>query len=167
MNCVFARASSITAQYHCSETYKVTTQRGRKFTVSLVALAQGDTISSATVRARLKSSARLDFSQRYQHLSPNCTEIPYNLYSAEKQEQFILYPDGGSCHDTGMARAAINVTFLPCPDAFTLSGDQCVCEERLGSYGAECKISDQKIFITRKVARGRNSLKSRTPHLKS
>ncbi len=43
------------------------------------------------------------------------------------------------------------MTFLPCPDAFTLSGDECVCEERLQAYNADCTISDDEIYITRKV----------------
>ena len=96
-------------------------------------------------------SARLETYQRTQFISRNCTGLSYNFYSTEEQEELKLYPEGGSCHDIGLAQAIINVTFLPCPDAFVQSNDECVCEERLQIYNAECTIFDDEIYITRKA----------------
>jgi len=42
----------------------------------------------------------------------------------------------------------VGFSWVPCPDAFILSGDTCVCEERLQAYNATCTIGDE-ITITR------------------
>ena len=136
--------------YSCSKVTTIATYRGRTFTISVLALAQGNTISSANVRAKLSKTAQLKSDQILQALPQNCTEMSYTFYSSQEQEQLILYLDEGSCRDIGAARKILNVTFLPCPDAFELSGDRCVCEERLQAYGAECNILDDRIYITRK-----------------
>ncbi len=141
-------------EYNCSDVKHITTYRGRRFTMHLLALAQADSISSMalTLRAKLSKTASLkQLNQISQILSPNCNEVSYNLYSTEEWEELVVYLDGSTCHDIGLARAAINVTFLPCPDSFTLSGDQCVCEERLQAYNPECRIFDDKIYITKKA----------------
>ena len=65
------------------------------------------------------------------------------MYSTEQVEQLVLYPDE-ACRDTGLAQAIVNVTFLPCPDGFVQSGDQCVCEKRLQTYTDQCIVGDEK-----------------------
>ena len=138
-------------EYNCSESevMRKTVYRGKKFTVYLLALAQGDTISSTSVRAKLNRTARLKQNQRLQILPHNCTAISFNMYYTESQEEIILYPDSGSCRDIGAAQAVIDVTLLPCPDPLILSDDYCICEERLQEY-AECKIVDDEFYIARK-----------------
>lgn len=59
----------------------------------------------------------------------------------KNNEELVLYPDG-PCRDTGLVKAVVNVTLLLYPDAFTQYGEQCVCEERLLQYNAECIIND-------------------------
>ncbi len=135
-------------EFNCSDVKSIETYRGRKFTVRILALSQGDTVSSTPLRAELSPTARLKSNQVTQGLPQNCTDMPYSLYSTEEQEVLKLYPDGGSCRDIGMARAVVNVKLLPCPDAFTLSGDHCACEERLQEYSAECTIFDDDFYIT-------------------
>ena len=80
----------------------------------------------------------------------HCTTTTYNLYSPNDQENLILYLDSGACHDTGLAKAVINVTFKSCPNGFSRSGDQCTCENRLLKYKAECIIDDHIYIIRRK-----------------
>ena len=138
------------SKYNCSEMRSVVTFRGRTFTASLLALSQGNTLSSTNLRVKLSTTARLRAYQTLQFLPHKCTHLSYNLYSSKDQEQLIVYPDGGSCRDTGAAHKTINVTFLPCPDAFTLSDDKCTCDEKLQAYGAECTLFDDGIYITRK-----------------
>ncbi len=57
--------------------------------------------------------------------------------STEHNENLGIYPNG-YCRDTGQAQAVVRVEFWPCPNAFSLSGDHCVCEERLQALNAEC-----------------------------
>ncbi len=68
--------------------------------------------------------------QKRQTLSNECTTLKYNIYSSSDTEQVILYPEG-PCHDKGLARVVIDVTLEPCPTAFVLSNEECICEERL------------------------------------
>lgn len=79
---------------------------------------------------------------------PNCSKFSFNVFSTENSEELILYPDG-PCRDTGLARAVVHVTLLPCPDGFSKSDEKCVCEDRLREYGAECTVDDDA-SITRK-----------------
>ena len=135
--------------FNCSRAKIIQTTRGQKFNVSVLATDQGNSTTSSQVTAVLSPTARLKLGQTLQAISQHCTDLTYNLYSTETHEQLILYPDG-PCRDTGLARAVVNVTLLPCPDAFTQSGEQCVCEERLQVYDVECVI-DEKIYIERKA----------------
>ena len=73
------------------------------------------------------------------------------MYSTQDNELLTIYPDK-SCRDLGLAAALVNVTFLQCPRGFAISGDQCVCEERLQKYAdqTECVIGDDDNYITKK-----------------
>ncbi len=131
-------------EYNCTETRSIQTYRGKKFTLTLLALVQGNTIvtSPQPVRAKLSRTTRIRPLQVQQILRQNCTDISYNLYSPEEKEVLVVYLDGGLCLDSGVAQVIINLTLLPCPDGFTLSHDQCICEERLLAYKPDCNIHD-------------------------
>lgn len=94
-------------------------------------------------------NTRLKLNQNSQTLPQQCFNLTYNLFSAEKSVngELNLYADG-PCRDTGLAKITIHVTFKPCPNGFSLSGERCICEKRLQSYGANCSI-DEVISITR------------------
>ena len=126
--------------------------RGQTIKFNIVALAQGRSQVPTTVRALASLSARLKHKQRAQFIDMRCSEVTYNLYSTKDSEQLTLFPDG-PCQTIGQASTVINVTFLPCPDAFKLSNDECVCEalDRLLTYNAICLVEDDGIFISRKV----------------
>ena len=137
-------------QYDCLENKSVTvsTIRGSRFNVSVLALSQGNTITAPVLIAEVGKTARLGLNQKTKNLIPNCTTLSYNMYSTEEKEVMKLYPDK-SCRDTGLAVANIEVIFLPCPDGFNKSLDQCVCEERLRKYNAKCTVYDEQNYITR------------------
>ena len=137
-------------EFNCSKVTSIETYRGQTFSVPLLALSQGDTITSTLLTAKLSRTARLELNQSTQALSQNCTNVAYTLYSTEEYEELIVYPNG-SCRDTGQAQAVIHVNFQSCPDAFTLSGDRCSCEERLQKYNTECVIYEDEIHIARKA----------------
>ena len=133
---------------NCSQVMLTNIQRGQWFPIHLLALNQlGDSISTV-ITAKVSYSARLKLNQGTQQLMHNWSNVLYyNLFSTEDTEELILYPDG-PCRDTGVARAVVNVIFLPCPDGFNKSGEQCTCEERLKAH-VDCDI-DEDISLTRK-----------------
>ncbi len=131
----------------CSGVKNVQTQRGQKFNITLIAFAQGGALTQAQVTA-IVSPTGLQISQRTQNLPPYCTNVSYNFYSTEKNEELVLYPNG-PCGDTGLASVNISVTLLPCPDGFFQFNEQCVCEKRLKVYNPEC-IIDESIYFERK-----------------
>ena len=104
--------------------------------------------TSTHVIAKTSKTARLKLNQSNQILSNDCSELYYTLYSTKSTEELVLYPEG-PCRDTGLAKAVIEVSLLPCPDAFILSDEECVCEERLQQLDAECVI-DEEIYIIRR-----------------
>jgi predicted outer membrane repeat protein len=135
-------------EFSCSEALILSIYRGQKLKVPLLALDQAETIVSTTINVLKSSSARIESNQNPQDLPEQCSTLTYNLYSTATHEQLILYPDG-PCRDSELGRVVIDVTFQPCPDAFTVSHDQCVCDERLQEY-ANC-IFDDSIYIERRL----------------
>ena len=123
--------------------------RGQKFSLSLLAKDQLRRPISIPyqVNAKVLKTARLKLNQSSQTLQPNCSSLSYALYSTARHEELILYTDG-PCTDTGIARAVVNITLLPCPDGFVKSAEQCICEKRLEEHGAECFI-EEEIYILR------------------
>ena len=123
-----------------AHTQGVEIYRGQKITIPLLAKMQYGTTTS-TVTAITSSTARLETYQALQLLPDYCTPLSYTVYSNERHEQVVLYPDG-PCRDTGAARVVIDVTLLPCPDGFTQSDEICTCEDRLHNYPVNCTIAD-------------------------
>ena len=134
--------------FTCSGMESVEIHRGQKFSLSLFAMDQMRNQISTHVIAKTSETARLKLNQSNQILSNNCSGLYYTLYSTKSTEKLVLYPEG-PCRDTGLAKAVIKVSLLPCPDAFILSDEECVCEERLQQLDAECVI-DEEIYIIRR-----------------
>ena len=134
----------------CSGERNLSIYRGQSLRVSLIAFDQTETTVSTLVTATLLLG-RLGISQSPQFLTQNCSDLTYNVFSTKRNEQLTLYPEG-PCQDNGLAGAVINLTLLPCPDAFnrSSSGEQCECEDRLINYGAQCVIND-KIYIIKQA----------------
>ena len=122
--------------------------RGERLVVPLLAFAQGG--ATETKVTAVTSRAKLDISQTTQNLPDYCYGLSYTLYSTADREDLVLYPDG-PCRDTGRAKVTVHVTFLPCPPAFTLSGEHCVCEQRLQAHEANCMIGAEDNYITKQT----------------
>ena len=133
--------------YDCSIVQKEAVHRGQTFRVHLLATAVQNTPTATLVSAKVRESARLGLNQSSQVLQQQCVALEYNIYSTEEYEELILYPEG-PCRDTGLARAVIGVTLLPCPDGFVQSAERCICEKRLQACNARCTIGDE-IYVTR------------------
>ena len=133
--------------YNCSGTKSIEVFKGQKFFVSLLALDQMRSPTSTQIYSTISSTSRFQLIQKSQGIFPNCSAMSYELYSTEDSVDLILYPDG-PCRDTGLAKGTVAITFLPCPDGFSVSGEKCDCEERLRPYHANCTI-DNNNFITK------------------
>ena len=130
----------------------ISVYRGQTFRLHLVALGQGKSTVPTTVTTITNPTARLKLNQSSQYLTRHCTEVTYNIYSTEDHEELTLFPKDGPCQTIGEARTVVYVTLQPCPDAFNLSNEQCVCEDRLEQYNATCEIEDD-ISIWRSAGR--------------
>jgi len=115
--------------------------RGQTFRLHVVALGQGKSRVPAIVTALINSTATLKLNQSSQHISTNCSEVVYNLYSTEECERLTLFPEG-PCQTIGQASMTVDVVFQPCPDAFIWHNQECICEDRLRQYNATCEIED-------------------------
>ena len=136
-------------EYDCLGSRNLSTIRGSRFNVSLLALSQGNIITAPVLTAKVRKTARLGLNQNTRNLTAKCTNLSYNMYSTEEKETLHLYPNE-SCQNWGLAVAILEVIFLPCPDGFIKSLDHCICEERLQKYNAECTVYDKENYITRK-----------------
>ena len=140
--------------YECNitETY-ATIFRGQNINLNVKALGQRGSTVSTTVVAKTSENTRMRVHQIYQNVSRNnCSNLRYTLYSRNDSASLAIYPDG-PCHDTGKAYKVIHVTFLPCPEAFSLQDDQCLCEERLQPYNTECIIGKENIILKKNTSK--------------
>ena len=132
----------------CNRTDKVIV-REKEFTLQAVVVGQGLGANPSAVRISLDGSARLGSpAQRIQRTGKTRTNITYSLLSEESTTVVTLFPDNGHCRDFGIGRTLMNITFLPCPKGFNLSGSECVCEERLQILDAICNVSMDSIQWT-------------------
>ena len=96
----------------CDAIEQISTIRGARFNVSFVAFSQGNATTATTVLAKVSKTARLKLDQNSREIAAKCTTISYNMYSTQNVEQLKIYPNG-TCRDSGLAAAIVNITFLP------------------------------------------------------
>lgn len=141
---------SADGQKTCKVKDSKTIHRGQTFSVLVQAVAQGDATTRSEVTATTSSCSRLNLLQSTQTLERGCSRINYTMYSTKSSEVLNLYVHG-PCQDIRSPSVSINITLLSCPRAFTLSKEQCICEERLQRYRAKCVITSDKFIISRKT----------------
>ena len=125
-------------------TATIKTVRGKEFTFSVVTVGQNKGIVPSFIRTSLDNEVQISAKQRVQPTGKKCTPVTYRLSSANNSTKLILFPDG-PCRDIGISRMEISVEFLPCPDGFSLSGSECVCDYRLQKYTTNCSVNDNSI----------------------
>ena len=133
-------------EYNCFNSTNIEVYRGQEFTVQSVALDQMGDLTSTSVAARTNPETWVHREQRIQNIYQKCTNTKYQLYSMKTYDELILHPDG-PCRDEGYARAVIIVTFRSCPAGFMQSRGECVCEERLQKYHANCTINAESSIM--------------------
>ena len=116
--------------------------RGQTFTLLVSVVGQeNEFVSNSTVRISLENDVQINPAQRLQENRRECAPVSYRFLSYKSQTSVTLCPDNSVCQ--GGLR--VNITFLPCPDAFTLRGSECVCESRLQRYNTTCNVDDGSI----------------------
>ena len=128
----------------CNEDTEIKVVRGVEFTLMVVIVGQNKGIIPSLVRVSLDTSIQISASQRVQPTGKECTPITYRLSSNEDTSELKLFPDG-PCRDNYRSQRRINISFLPCPDAFVLEGSECVCEDRLRKYATNCSVDSGSI----------------------
>ena len=70
------------AQYHCvhNQSRNITIQRGHRFTVALLAFAQGNSVAASSVTAITSPTASLKLGQNSQQLLQHCSTLVYNVF---------------------------------------------------------------------------------------
>ena len=144
----------------------VSIQKGRMFTVSLVAVDQVGNPVDATIITSFSSMSgvgRLKEGQVEQSIGKQCTQLKYNVYSQDNLAQLIMYADG-PCGSIGDSRKTINVTFLPCtcPVGFQRSDSEidciCGCDQRLKHYQiTTCCAENDSILLETNIWIGLNN----------
>ena len=122
----------------------VDTIRGKEFTLMALVVGQNSGVVPTSVRTSLDNDLQISATHRIQDIGKECGPITYCLSSTKSTTALVLFPDG-PCRDTGMSRREITISFLPCPDGFTLEGSKCVSEERLQKYTNSCSVDDNSI----------------------
>ena len=128
------------------EDQRIETVRGKEFTLLAVIVGQNRGIVPSAVRTSLENNVQINATQRIQFTGKECTSITYRLFNKNSTTTLILFPDDGPCRDTTLSQRRIEISFLPCPNGFTLNGLECVCEERLQCYTSNCNVEDNSIL---------------------
>ena len=141
-------------QPNCSlELQSVREQKGRNFTVSVVALDHVGHALNATVFSTLQSqTGGLGEGLQSQTVDDRCTDLTFNVISIEDYEGITIYAEG-PCGSAGPSSRTINVTFSEClcPIGFDVnplhtSTCECVCSESIADYISNCTM-ETKTFI--------------------
>ena len=138
----------------CYGSVQISTYRGSRFNVSVLALSQGNVTTAPVILAKVSKTARLKLNQYSRQITAKCSTLFYSMYSTQENERLTIYPDK-SCRDTGLAAAVINVTFLLCPTGLVQSGDGCVCEPRLQKYTNQCIFGEEENYQIKRKSSNR------------
>ncbi len=124
----------------------ISVHRGQLFYINVVAYSQGNVTVPTTIIAETKHSAVLKLTQNAQVINKGCSKLTFNIYSSKTDENSVenltLYTVG-PCKSFGESKQVVSIYLKPCPSAFMLSRDKCVCEERLSIYNVSCTIDDE------------------------
>ena len=139
-----------TVPNECKDT-KVEVMRGREFTLKAITLGQSGGSIPSDVRIIISNGIKINETQRIQSTTNECSPIRFRLFCAENSTSVVLFPADSPCRDTGRSHREIKVSFVPCPDAFYLKDDECICDERLHDYTTNCSVDDNSIIRSSKM----------------
>lgn len=118
---------------NCSDTAIATVaiERGKRFTLSVVTVGQGDIPVPSTLRGYIMNDDNITELVPQSHvINKTCTDIEFRLKAEGDNKVLVLYPDG-PCGNTENTREKVHVQLKPCPAGFEYKDGGCICEERL------------------------------------
>ena len=126
---------------------RVRTEKGKLFTVTLVAVDQvNNTIPNVTIHSSLSSSSSggLGENQLHQSTGESCSDISFQVFSPHNSEQLVLYAEG-PCKNAPMSQRIVEINFTPCtcPLGFQENVAEktkcdCECNSNLLPYVTKC-----------------------------
>ena len=133
--------------------YKLSTKKGEKRMVELVAVDQVEHPVNATVRSYLTSEkSALGEGQLTQYIADDCSTIEFEVSSSKDSEEVTLYAEG-PCKDIGISKKKLVVSFLPCTCPIGFKEDEaistkceCVCDDVVSALQATCDITRNSII---------------------
>ena len=132
----------------CPQVWSVYTYPGAQFHLQAVIVGQKDGIVPGVVRAAVQNtSAVLGDLQYSQATGKSCTTLNYTVYSSPTEETITLMTETIPNRLT-LKGLIINVTLLPCPWGFTLTGapPKCDCADELRKHHIDtCNITTNTI----------------------
>ena len=124
---------------------------GNTFDVSVTAHGQRGGLSPAVIFADfllpydIQHPPRLGHLQDTQEIGNNCTTLRYSVSSTDSSLRMLLAIENSILR---LEPTYVNISLLPCPPGFDLSGDppMCSCDTVLTAAGVKCDLSTQTVI---------------------
>ena len=130
-------------------------QKGKEFSVSLVAVDQVNHTVNADISSVLSSPlGGFGEDQQTQSVERNCTNLTFNVFSPQDSVTLNIYPNG-PCRSATLSTSNVTIEFLDCtcPVGFqplsnnqSLSRCECVCDIKLSPYITDCDVVINSVF---------------------
>ena len=137
-------------EVNCSYEPYLHTQKGRDFTVAIVAVDHVNHTVGTIVRASLTDKRHILGEGQNAHIvSRNCTNITLSISSPDDSAELSLYDRNGLCKDLGFSKRRVVIHFdnCSCPIAFIPTTNtkkcECRCDPKLQPY---VKVYDSVSF---------------------
>ena len=152
----------VNATIDCNNTHPpVFKKKGERFTLSLIALDQVGKPLNATIISSLKSVNSgidgLGKGQKRRRIGEHCTELDYNVFSAQSDDVMEVYADG-PCRNQGISKQDVHLTFkrCTCPIGFEMDNTNkincsCECDRKLATFVNNCYLKDETIELKSNV----------------
>ena len=127
-------------EVNCSYEPYLHAQKGRNFTIAIVAVDQVNHTVGTVVRTSLAERHILGEGQNIHSVSSNCTDITLDISSPDNSAKLDLYARKGLCKDLGLSKRTVLVHFdnCTCPIGFSPTTNpnkcECSCDPRLQPY---------------------------------
>ena len=142
---------------NCSyNSLSIIVKKGETFYVPLVAVDHlHHVLSNVTIQSLLLSkSGGLGENQLSQVTKDACSDLRFEVYSRNNEEELVLYAEG-PCKDALPSQRRVKIQFSPCtcaigfqPNSAHLTRCECECDSKLDKYVSRC--NPQTVSLTRK-----------------
>ena len=128
-------------------------KRGETFTISIIAVDQVTRAVSTHINSSLIfPNSGFAEGQQTQKVNINCTELIFNVYSSEDNEQITLYADG-PCGSSASSVRHVDINFINCTCSvgFEKADNSptrcdCICDSALFPYITNCNYTTKSLL---------------------